>query len=162
MKIAIISDSHDHIEPLDKVLDYLKKKKIQILIHCGDVSTIDTLNYILRHFDGTMYLARGNADNFQISKDKNNKLKLFDNLGRLVIEGKKISFIHKIAEIKQADIKASDVVFYGHDHRPWMKLKDNTIIANPGNCAGMSYMSTFAVYDSKTNKIKLEIIDKLV
>lgn len=162
MKIAIISDSHDHIEPLDKVLDYLKKKKIQILIHCGDVSTIDTLNYILKHFNGTMYLARGNADNFQINIDKNNKFKYFDKLGRLTIEGKKISFIHKLVEIQQSDIDESDVVFYGHDHKPWMKFKGNTIVANPGNCAGMGYMSTFAVYDVKTNKIKLEIIDKLV
>ena len=161
MKIAIISDSHDHIEPLDKVLGYLKKNKIKILIHCGDVSSIETLNYILQHFCGTVYLSRGNADNFY-AKQNDKNFYFFENVGRIVIDGKKISFVHKITDIKHVEIKNSDIVFYGHDHKPWMKIADKTIIANPVNCAGIGYMSTFAVYDTTNNKIKLEIIDKLV
>lgn len=61
MKIAIVSDSHDNMINLKKVLDYLQDKKIKNLIHCGDLTSSDILEK-LRDFQGNVYLVEGNAD----------------------------------------------------------------------------------------------------
>jgi len=62
MKIAIISDTHDNLENLKKFLDFAKKEKIDVLIHCGDVTNGETLKEIEEKFEGRIYLALGNAD----------------------------------------------------------------------------------------------------
>jgi len=37
MKIGIISDTHDNVWNIDKVIEIFKEKGIKTLIHCGDL-----------------------------------------------------------------------------------------------------------------------------
>ncbi len=36
MKVAIISDTHDHIENTEKAIKIFKQEKISSIIHCGN------------------------------------------------------------------------------------------------------------------------------
>ena len=42
MLIAIISDIHDNIPNLKKVLDYCRENKVEKIICCGDLATLET------------------------------------------------------------------------------------------------------------------------
>ena len=46
MKIAIISDVHDNIPNLKKILNYCIENKIEKIICCGDLASLETLDFI--------------------------------------------------------------------------------------------------------------------
>ncbi len=164
MKIAIISDSHDNIVNLDRVLDYLIIHHITNLVHCGDLTSRETLEYLIRKFGGYMYIAKGNAetfDEFQATQmiKKYHKVKFFDDIGLMDIDGVKIGITHKPEDIDKIFDKKPDYVFFGHTHKPDIKrleVSGKTIIAaNPGNITGQPYEATFAILNTKNNKLEL-------
>lgn len=75
---------------------------------------------------------------------------------------RKIAFCH-FPEIAKELVRRQkyDIVFYGHTHKPWLKKIGKTRLVNPGNIAGMFYKSTFATYDTKTDKLELKIIEQI-
>ena len=166
MKIAIISDSHDNLANIEKLVDYLKKEKIKIILHCGDVCAPMILTEIMKKFSGKMHLVFGNVDGDQFRmtqiSSKNNQLKIWGEVGEIEINKKKIAFVHfpQFAEALAVSEKY-DLVFYGHTHKPGYKKIGKTELINPGNLAGLYYQASFAVYDFKNNKLKLIILSKL-
>lgn len=167
MKIAIISDTHDNLPNFKKALEWIKKNRIKVLIHCGDISTTETLKEALRDFSGKTYFVFGNMDfdRLQIRNDISKNLpqvQCFNDIGELEIDKKKIAFSHftELAK-KLAKSKKYDIVFYGHSHKPWQEKIGKTRLVNPGNLAGLFYKPTFAIYDTKSDKLELKILEKL-
>lgn len=165
MKIAIISDTHDNLANIEKTLSILKKESIQILLHCGDISALDTLKTIMQGFLGKVHIVLGNADEdtLELTNLKNKypgRLKIWGNSGEIKTGGKKIAFNH-FPEIAKdlASIKDYDLIFYGHTHKPWEERIGKTRLVNPGNLAGIFYGPTFAIYDTKNEKLELKILD---
>ena len=46
MYIGIISDTHDNIIRIDQMLSFLNEKNINTIIHCGDVTNLETLKHL--------------------------------------------------------------------------------------------------------------------
>ena len=159
MRIAIISDSHDNLANLKKVLDWLKKNKIAALIHCGDVFRKGTVGFISKNFKGKIYISLADVDD---DIKKVSRVKFWKNYGHIKIDNKKLAFAH-LPEIATtlALSQKYNLVFYGHLHKPWKTKIKKTILANPGNVAGIFFKPTFAVYDTKTDKLDLKILEKL-
>ncbi len=163
MKIAIISDTHDNLENLKKALGKIKKERVNIILHCGDVASKETLNFLFQNFKGRVYLVLGNMDK-DYGLDKENlegfsQLEFSSDIKEIEIENKKIAFCHR-PEIAQNLAKSQkyDYVFYGHTHKPWMENIGQTKLINPGNVAGLFYRPSFAICDLKTGKIELKIL----
>jgi len=180
MKIAIVSDTHDNVPNFKKAVDWIKKQKISIIIHCGDIFKPETVKEILKSFKGKIYIvfSPADADFSGIPADSFKRLKrvkVFEEFGEIKISGKKIAFCH-FPEIAN-DLAASqdyDLVFYGHSHKPWLQTfrwcnethhrhdsGQETKLVNPGNLAGIFYKPTFAIYDTKDDKLELKILEKL-
>ncbi len=168
MKLAIISDSHDNIPRIDQMLGILKSEKINIIIHCGDVATLQTLKYLSENFNGTVYLSIGNVDQMHGLEKKYIHFKnviVFKKFGELTIENINIAFVHfpKIAN-SLAKTQKYDFVFYGHTHKPWEeKITGDTStssvsLINPGTLAGMFTKSTFAVLDTENKNVELIVL----
>ena len=166
MKIAIISDSHDNLININKLINYLKKEKIKTVFHCGDVCSPATLLGIVKKFSGKVHLVFGNvdADQFRMAQisANNNQLKIWGESGQLEINKKKIIFVH-LPELAKAFALSQkyDFVFYGHTHKPWQEKIGKTELINPGNLAGLYYQASFALYDFKKNELKLIILSNL-
>ncbi len=165
MKIAIISDSHDNLANIKKTVNILKEEDVKIILHCGDVCSFSTIKEILSIFPGKLYLSFGNVDFDILEKDKAflkkiPRLKTWQNYGKTRIAKKIIAFAHfpdKAQEL--AESGKYDLVFYGHTHKPWQEKVGKTELVNPGNLAGIYYRATFAIYDTKNNKLKLKILN---
>lgn len=167
MKIAIVSDSHDNLANFKTVISFIKKEKIKLLIHCGDVCAPATLKEVLEDFAGEFHLVFGNVngDHFRMTKmalEELPQLKIWGELGELEVDGKKLAFTHfpKFAQGLAASQKY-DLVFYGHSHKPWEEKIGKTRLVNPGNLAGLFYQATFALYDTQTDKLELKILTEL-
>jgi len=164
MKIAVISDTHDNLATAKKALAWLNRKKIRTLIHCGDVCSPSMLIKISQSFKGKIHLVFGNVDGDQYNMVVKNlpNVRFYGDFGELEIEGKKIAFCHKILPAKGLAASGKyDLVFYGHDHKPWEEKVKNCRLVNPGTLAGMFNKATFAVYDTKTDKLELKLVERL-
>ena len=164
MKIAVFSDSHDNLENLKKAIDWIKKEKFEILIHCGDVASFETLEFILGNFPGKIFLSLGNMDKDYSLENfpQNSKIKIEKEFGEIEVNNKKIAFCHfpSLAR-KLAKEQKYDIIFFGHTHKAWGKKIEKTRLVNPGELAGVFYKPTFAIFDSDTGELKLKILENL-
>ena len=153
MKIAIISDTHDNLANINRAIDWLNKEKINLVLHCGDVSSQNTLDEMNRLFKGEIKVVRGNADVDLINIPESDEIEL---------NSKKIIFTHFPKEAHRlAESGKYNLVFYGHNHRPWEEKIGDCRLINPGEAAGQFQKATFAVYDSETDILELKILERL-
>ena len=152
MKIAIVSDTHNNWANFKKAIDWIKKEKISLILHCGDISSQEIIDEAEKYFNGEIKFVKGNGD---YDLDLPEKMELEFN-------GKKIAFCHfpDLAK-KMAQSGKYDLVFYGHTHRPWDEKVGNTHMINPGELAGQFYKPCFAVYDTVNGDLELKILEKL-
>ncbi|MEI6288581.1 MAG: YfcE family phosphodiesterase [bacterium] len=186
MLIAIISDSHDNITNIEKFLSWAKENKIETIIHCGDIASPETIDYLSKNFSGVIHFAFGNMDNNYRSailtmKNIWTNVELHGNIGTTVIpaEAGISSKIHEIPGQARDDIRIAfchfpdqakelassgnyNLVFYGHTHKPWMEtLPNNCQLINPGTLGGIFSKATFAIYDTISKKLELKILEQL-
>lgn len=162
-----MSDIHNNTVNLKKVLDYCASQNVEKIICCGDLASIETLDFLNDNFSGETLYTFGNMDNDFLKNYffKNNqfeKTKIFKEFGEAEIDGKKIALVHfpRIAK-ELCKTGKYDVVFYGHSHKPWEEAIGNCKILNPGNVAGEIYPATFATWNTKDDMFELVRIDKL-
>lgn len=166
MKIAIISDTHDNVPNLEKALFWMNNNGIEQIIHCGDLCAPAILIKVLAPgFSGPIHMVFGNVEDRETVSEMTKKIdqvKHYGDLGEVEIDGKKIGFIHFPNEAKKlAQSRKYDLVFYGHNHTPWEERVGATRLVNPGTLAGLFNKATFAIYDTKTDKLELKILETL-
>ena len=168
MKIAIISDTHDNLATTGKALQWLKKKKIKLLIHCGDVCSPSMLKEISRLFKGKIHLVFGNVDGdpYSMLKAKEPNIVFHGDAGELNVNDKKLAFCHKFLPAQGLAASGKyDLVFYGHTHQPGeekvVTSNRDCRLVNPGTLAGMFNKATFAVYNTKTDLLELKLVERL-
>ncbi len=163
MKIAVLSDIHGNMAYLDKAKAIIDAKKLEIVVCCGDIQDEEVFEE-LDSWKQKVYIALGNADyaireNLDRGRLVAKHVEVFLEYGVLNIGGAKIAFCHYpgYAE-KLAESGRFDVVFYGHDHKPWERKVGKTVLLNPGELQARDGRPTFAIYDLKTMKAELKIL----
>jgi len=166
MKIAVISDSHDNLPNIEKMLDFINKNKIELMIHCGDLAAPSIImEELAPKFKGEIHFIHGNVADRELNEKiakKFNHVTCHEDSGEIEVEGKRIAFNHFPAQAKKlAESGKYDLVFYGHNHTPWEETIGKTKMLNPGTLAGMFNKATFAIYDTKTDKAELILLEKI-
>ncbi|MDD5222216.1 MAG: YfcE family phosphodiesterase, partial [Patescibacteria group bacterium] len=182
MKIVIISDTHDNLTNTEKALKWIKKQGINTLIHCGDLCAPTFLTqFLVKKFTGQIHLVYGNVGDKKMLEQRVVNFPSVNycrESGSIKIDGKKIAFTHRPDKAKEMALTGKyDLVFYGHTHKPWedkIKIKEKSIsnvlqskrktkkivrLVNPGTLAGMFYRASFALYDTKADRLELKILD---
>lgn len=167
MKIAILSDSHDHYHNLQRAIDYSNELGCEYLLFAGDLVAPGNGAAILANFAGTVHFIFGNNDGeeFGMAKqfDKYDNLNIAGKWLEIELSSKKIFMNHypRLAEIAlQSGL--FDLVVYGHDHETKLQKTDNGILLNPGSLHPYGIeRPTFAVYDTATNGVDMISADKL-
>lgn len=157
MKIGIISDSHDHIEKLDKALELIKNEGCEALIHCGDISAPFILEE-LKKFPGRIFAILGNVGDPHGSSNKAKDLGIvFDNDSlSFELDKKRIAVVHPPERAKIIQKSGNyDLVCYGHTHIADLQQIGNSWIINPGEIMGRKGKHTFVIYDTVTNYAEL-------
>lgn len=157
MKLAIISDSHDRINTLNKVLDLLKEKQIKILIHCGDFCAPFMMNELAK-FDGEVHCVFGNIDDRFLTPNraKEQGINFHGDIAELEFDNKKIAATHnpQVAEAL-AYTNKYNLVCYGHTHIPEKKKIKNTLLVNPGDLMGWKFKPSLVIYNTETDEVEV-------
>ncbi len=131
--IGIISDTHDNVESTMKAIAFFKEKKVEFVIHLGDVVAPPTL----MKFEGLkMYFVRGNNDGELVGLKKTAEsigAEFVEDILELTHKGKKIAATHYPDKAEElANTNQYDYVLYGHDHKQRNEKIGKTRIINPG------------------------------
>ena len=167
MKVAVLSDIHDHIWNLDSVLKELNKIKPKAIIFCGDFCA-PFIPPKLADLGIKVYACLGNNDEDHIGMVKNGGdnfvwTHLSQEYGEVILDNRKVAFNHypKLAEL-QAKSGEYDAVFHGHTHVSRNKKYGKTILVNPGAVCGIQNgkpgKASYAVYNTKTNSAQIIIL----
>ncbi|MGI6068938.1 MAG: metallophosphoesterase family protein [Blautia sp.] len=130
MKILVVSDTHGKDENLERVLE--KEKPIDALIHCGDIEGQE--DYIQAVAECPVHMVAGNNDFFS-DLDREMELEL---------AGKKVFVTHGHYYGVSLDLgrivdealdRGSQVVMFGHIHKPVCEEDNGVLVLNPGSLA---------------------------
>ncbi len=159
MKVAVMSDSHDHVWNMQKAIKSITDHEISLIIHLGDLVSSFMLDE-LEEFTGTMHLVFGNnpGDQYLLLKKvgaMNGKVVHHGHLGELTIEGKKIAFVHD-PHYAYALAKTGkyDICLFGHTHRWHKEMVGDTLLLNPGEILGKKEPPGWAMLDLKEGGIR--------
>ena len=162
MKILILSDIHDHVQHLKKILR--DAPQAAALIFCGDLCAPFVVDILAQSFTREIHIVFGNNDGdlFRITQKMNTypHLHLWGEMFEMGFEDKKIAANH-FPEIAHPLAKSGeyDLVCYGHDHHRHAEKIQNTWWVNPGSVMGyqpgkdVEVAPSFALYDTETDQI---------
>ncbi|HLC75865.1 MAG TPA: metallophosphoesterase [Candidatus Peribacterales bacterium] len=160
MLLGIISDTHEHIENIQKAKKVFAEKGASPIIHLGDYCAGPSV----RAFAGAKIIGiLGNNDGDHLRIEQN-----FKQIGGdfrwefcvLEFDGLTIACYHgTVPEITEALIgcKKYDVVLSGHTHESSLEIKEGVLVLNPGTAHGFGKAATVAILD--TVKKSAEIIE---
>lgn len=158
MKVAILSDIHDNIWVLEKVL--AEVAGADALIFCGDFCAPFTLAMIAERFRGHVHCVAGNNDGDALLLSqvagKAGNVTLHGAFAELSLGGRRI-FVNHYPPIAEG-VAASglyDLVCYGHNHQAEIRRIGRTLLVNPGEVMGRFGHSTYALYDTEAGEASL-------
>jgi len=158
MKIGVISDTHDRLPTFERALHFLKRRKVDALLHAGDfVAPFAAALIAPDKLDVPLYAVYGNNDGERAGLKKTLP-DLVDGPLRIELGGRTLVMHHFIDWMKPQDYADADVVVSGHTHAVVNEKKAGKLFLNPGECCGwVNGRCTFAVLDLET--IEAEIIE---
>ncbi|MGQ9492322.1 MAG: metallophosphoesterase [Anaerolineae bacterium] len=161
MLIAVLSDCHDRLENLQKVLAALKG--VDVVLFCGDYCAPFTLKMLAEGFHGPVHSVFGNNDGdvfllLKIAQEAGN-VTFHQPIARLELGGKRIAVAH-YPEMGEALARSGlyDAVFSGHNHTAHVQMVGSTLWGNPGEVMGRFGKPSFGLYDTHTNAFEIREI----
>lgn len=162
MKIAIISDIHENFHNLTLFLNEVEQYNAEKILFLWDFMN-NGIAKLLASAPIPVYAIRGNNDGDKVAITKtaltkwSNMEVWFDTFDIIEIDNRKLFLTHYPMLAKpMAKSWDFDAVFYGHDHMANLDQINDCIIVNPWEIsAHKTSKSTFAIYDTKTNKAEI-------
>ncbi len=140
MIIGVTGDTHNNLKNIEKICSIFNENGAELVFHTGDISLPKSLLKFER-LNCPLISVFGNNDIEEKDDLKRAASKfdcqLFDEPYFLEINNVKISIVHHPSLIDKNMLNNSDIVLHGHTHRYNLERKENCIIFNPGECAGM-------------------------
>jgi putative phosphoesterase len=157
LKICIVSDSHDHREPLAAAVEEAKSLGAEAVLHCGDLVAPSTLHAIIG-LGLPIHLIHGNnaGDVYHLSRfaqDAANRVHYYGQDGSVTLAQRRIFLVHYPHYAKAMALTGDyDVVCNGHEHRSVVERIRNvkggeTLRIDPGTVGGISAAATYVFGD---------------
>ncbi len=170
--IGIMSDSHDQVHYLERVIHFFNEQTVEFVVHCGDWISPFTLSYF-KSLNAPLYGVFGNNDgekfgHTKVAKQLELDLTIEDQLLTLNKFEKRFAIYHGTApKIVEALAKCGDydVVFYGHNHQAKIEMFGNTLVMNPGTLLDVTNKtvqgSSIGLYDPHNHSGQIIKINEL-
>ena len=157
MKIAVISDIHDHVSHLLQAVCTAEQEDCERIVFLGDMVHASTFSLLLSEWNKPLDLVFGNneyeIETFIRMAEGSPNTTLHGEYGVLTADSQQLFFCHlpTLAE-KALETEQFDAVFYGHTHYADCRIVGNCLMANPGEVLGRQSAPTIGVYDTSSRR----------
>jgi uncharacterized protein len=138
VRIGVISDTHNHLPNVARIVELLNAACVERVVHTGDITQAKTL-HALAALEAPLYGVYGNND---VERELLGAAcaqyghVFVDPPLRVEWAGRRIAVVHDPRELDALDLAGIDVALYGHDHRHALERRAGALCFNPGECAG--------------------------
>jgi len=155
MRLAIISDTHNRYAAVERALELLAPRQVDLIIHCGDIEDGDTVEM----FPSNTHFVFGNCDTERdLLRESIRKIgaTLHEPFGQLELAGVSLAFVHGDDGRLLRDLERSDAfqfIFHGHTHVAAERRSGTARVINPGALHRVQ-TKTFIILDLATGEVE--------
>lgn len=139
MRIGVVSDTHDRLTNVERIVNLFNEAGVERVIHTGDLTKTAVLEEFAR-LDAPLFGVFGNNDleNHPRLEVDARRLGLNFVLPPRTLDwaGRRILVLHDPEDAAVSWSGGIDLVLHGHTHRHRHEQQGDTLIFNPGECAG--------------------------
>ncbi|MDD5263842.1 MAG: metallophosphoesterase [Candidatus Bipolaricaulis sp.] len=163
MKIGILSDTHDNLPAIERIVERFNGEKVDLVLHAGDfVSPFTAVP--LGKLSVPLVGVFGNNDG-----DRLHLTRRFDGVGTIhagyhtfEVDGVRVVLMHEPRSIDAlAESGVYDLVIYGHTHQVDVRPggQPTAAVVNPGEaCGWLTGRSTAALFDTQTRTAEVFVL----
>lgn len=157
MLIAVISDTHDTYRYFRDAVNEANSERCDYLLHLGDVTRPRSAE-VLKKFNGLVHGIFGNCD-----VDHHRLVQVFNSFGGSIdypphhVEIDNKSFILQHSPMGMENIienYSPDYFLYGHTHRAYSGMYNNTKVLNPGELSNRFGSPGFHIIDTSNGTMR--------
>ena len=139
LRIGVVSDTHNNLKNVTKIVDLFNKAQVDHVIHTGDVTQAKTLA-LFAQLEAPLFGVFGNNDMERVSLDAciaQHGFNFCEPPFHVTWHNRKIIVVHDPLEFDGHLADHHHLALHGHTHRYRLEQNDhNTLFFNPGECAG--------------------------
>lgn len=138
MRIGVVSDTHNHLRNVARIVELFHAARVERVVHTGDITQAKTLD-VLATLEVPVVGVYGNNDQERASLEaaaQRHGIALCDPPLELAWAGRRILVVHDPLDLDAHLAGHHDVALHGHDHRHVVERRGRTLVFNPGECAG--------------------------
>ena len=136
MRIGVVSDTHNNLANVRRIVEILNAARVERVVHTGDVTQAKTMR-ALAELDVPLVGVYGNNDEREALAEvaRAAGFEMVEPPLELAWSGRRILVVHDPLDVGRW-WSGHDVVLHGHDHRRRIERDQGRLIFNPGECAG--------------------------
>ena len=140
MRIGVVSDTHNNLRNVERIVELLNGADVNRVVHTGDITQAKTLD-VLARLDAPLCGVYGNNDLERPSLEDaaaRTGIELVDPPLHLTWAERRIVVVHDPLDLEAPDAGLADaeVALHGHNHRLVWERRSEAVVFNPGECAG--------------------------
>ena len=140
MIIGVTGDTHNNLNNIKKICSIFNENRVDLVFHTGDISLPKSL-LAFEILNCPIEVVLGNNDIEEkeglVIASKKFDCKIRNEPYSTVVDERKITVLHHPDLIDKEMVFKSDLILHGHTHRYRLEKIADTIIFNPGECAGI-------------------------
>ena len=140
MRIGIVSDTHNNLKSVAKIVSIFNAEAVDKVVHTGDITQAKTI-HAFAALEMPMFGVFGNNDMERESLDHaiaECGFSFYDPPFEIVWAERKIIVVHDPLEFDGHLNQQHELALHGHTHRYRLETTaGGTVLFNPGECAGM-------------------------
>ena len=138
MRIGVVSDTHNRLINVARLVELLNQAGVAAVFHTGDITQPATLE-VLARLDAPLVGVFGNNDagerhGLEAAAGRFG-MRLLDAPHSLALAERRIVVVHDPRALDGA-LAGHDLALHGHTHRYAHERRDGCLVFNPGECAG--------------------------
>jgi hypothetical protein len=138
MRIGVVSDTHNHLRNVRRIVDLFNAAAVDRVVHTGDITHAGTLA-LFAGLEAELVGVFGNNDlerSALAETAERHGLRLAEPPLSLTWDERRVLVLHDPHFLRDDQLDAHDVVLHGHTHRPVHERRSGALVFNPGECAG--------------------------
>lgn len=139
MRIGVVGDTHDQMTNVETIVGLFREAGVDRVVHTGDITRPEVLERFAT-LAVPLVGVFGNNDRSErarlVEHASHFGMDLVDPPRTIEWAGRRILVVHDPEEASTGHAGEVDLLLHGHTHRHRLEHQGDTLIFNPGECAG--------------------------
>ncbi len=138
MRIGVVSDTHNNLKNVARIVALFNEANVDLVVHTGDITQAKTLD-VMADLKSPLVGVFGNNDQERASLESAIAAHGFyfqDPPYEVVWASRRVIIVHDPMDLDGALTPDHDLALHGHTHLQHIENRSSQLIFNPGECAG--------------------------